>query len=739
MGLSTAKAADMSTSMVGLAGDLASFKNISSDVAKTALTGIFTGETESLKSLGIVMTQANLQEFAYSQGIRTKVQEMTQAEQVQLRYNYVMANTTNAQGDFVRTQGGAANQMRIFTESMKELGATMGAQMLPYVTAIITKINEWVQQFAQLDAKTQKIILVVAGVAAAIGPVLLVLGALSSSFSAIIAIAPAVGTAFTIMTGPIGLIVLGIAALIAIGVLLYKNWDTIKVKATELWGKIGEVWDNIKKKTSDVWNGILDFFKKWYPLLLTIALGPLGLLVSYIIGHWTEIKTKTADIWNGIKIFFATWWKTFTAWISSWEIWSYVAGAWTSFKTNVLNVFVGLASDALAWGKNIVQGLINGISGAISRAVETAKSLASGVNNAIKSMLGINSPSTVMIEFGKMVSEGLAVGIEEKSERVKTAAESLVEVIKDVSSAMVDKLGTAMDIVSKEFKIMDLRLAATTSNSEKLQEAKNVLARELGLTADEVEDLTAAYGNDLDALYDLGLESKSTALKKQELARQMSAAQEKANVLTEAYARMVEVQGENSDAAMDLKSQLLDVQIAAAEYANDLVSANEAVAESAKSVYEEYANMSEEVGKGSKSSNSSSSSASGWKYTDKYGIDHVVSSKATAEKYGQEGTIKKYEGKSAGGYALAGGAVINTPTKALLGETFEARPEIISPVKLMASTFADVLKSFASQQGMGALITGNNFYVRNDNDIKLIAQELFTLQRQAARGQGVLA
>lgn len=126
MGLSTQQAADMSTSMVGLAGDLASFKNIGIDQANTALAGIFTGETESLKQLGIVMTQANLDEYALSQGIKKKTKDLTQAEQVQLRYNYVMEKTRNAQGDFARTGGGAANQMRIFGESLKELGATMG-------------------------------------------------------------------------------------------------------------------------------------------------------------------------------------------------------------------------------------------------------------------------------------------------------------------------------------------------------------------------------------------------------------------------------------------------------------------------------------------------------------------------------------------------------------------------------------------------------------------------------------
>ena len=163
MGLSTDEAAAMSTSLVGLAGDLASFKNIGIDQANTALTAIFTGETESLKRLGVVMTQTNLDNYALSQGIQKKSLDMTQAEKVQLRYNYVMEQTRNAHGDFERTSDGAANQMRIFTESLKELGATMGENLLPIITPIIAQINDLVKRFGQASPETKKLIMIMRG------------------------------------------------------------------------------------------------------------------------------------------------------------------------------------------------------------------------------------------------------------------------------------------------------------------------------------------------------------------------------------------------------------------------------------------------------------------------------------------------------------------------------------------------------------------------------------------------
>lgn len=176
MGLTQVAAAQMSTSLVGLAGDLASFKNIGIDQANTALAGIFTGETESLKKLGIVMTEANLQSFALSKGIKTQVKDMDQASKVNLRYAFIMANTTNAQGDFARTGGGAANQMRIFQESLKQIAQQFGTVILPLFTKAIVFVNGLIKGFSELSPASKALIVGIAGVAAAIGPLLSVAG-----------------------------------------------------------------------------------------------------------------------------------------------------------------------------------------------------------------------------------------------------------------------------------------------------------------------------------------------------------------------------------------------------------------------------------------------------------------------------------------------------------------------------------------------------------------------------------
>lgn len=186
MGYSQSAAADMAQELVGLAGDLASFKNISLGEAQTALTAIFTGETESLKRLGVVMTEVNLNEYALANGIKTKYNEMTQAEKVQLRYQYVMENTANSQGDFAKTSESTANQLRILQESLKELAAVAGEEVAPMVTPIIAKLNDMIQSIGELDDGTKKAIVQAATFAATLGPLLTVTGKMTGGVATLV-------------------------------------------------------------------------------------------------------------------------------------------------------------------------------------------------------------------------------------------------------------------------------------------------------------------------------------------------------------------------------------------------------------------------------------------------------------------------------------------------------------------------------------------------------------------------
>ena len=142
MGLAMKDGKNMSLQLTALAGDMASFYNVRQDVAQTALNSIFTGETESLKKFGVVMTEANLSAFALSRGITKSYSAMSQAEKVALRYHYVLKSTANAQGDFVRTSGSWANQVRVLKEQFNQLLGILGKGLIQVLTPIVQVLNK---------------------------------------------------------------------------------------------------------------------------------------------------------------------------------------------------------------------------------------------------------------------------------------------------------------------------------------------------------------------------------------------------------------------------------------------------------------------------------------------------------------------------------------------------------------------------------------------------------------------
>lgn len=142
MGLAMKDGKNMSLQLTALSGDMASFYNVRQDVAQTALNSVFTGETESLKKFGIVMTEANLNAFALSRGITKSYSAMSQAEKVALRYHYVLKSTANAQGDFVRTSGSWANQVRILKEQFSQLLGILGKGLIQVLTPIVKVLNK---------------------------------------------------------------------------------------------------------------------------------------------------------------------------------------------------------------------------------------------------------------------------------------------------------------------------------------------------------------------------------------------------------------------------------------------------------------------------------------------------------------------------------------------------------------------------------------------------------------------
>lgn len=141
MGLTTEQAAAMSMEITGLAGDMASFYNLSGDDAFAKLRAGISGETEPLKQLGINLSVANLEQYALAQGITKTYNAMTEQEKALLRYNYLLSVTSDAQGDFARTSNSWANQTKILAEQFNSLKATIGQGLINVLTPVLKVIN----------------------------------------------------------------------------------------------------------------------------------------------------------------------------------------------------------------------------------------------------------------------------------------------------------------------------------------------------------------------------------------------------------------------------------------------------------------------------------------------------------------------------------------------------------------------------------------------------------------------
>lgn len=424
MGLSGGEAQKMAMNLVNLTGDMASFKNMRPDEIHIALTGAYTGETEALKRLGIVMTVANLEQFALSTGIKKTYKEMTQSEKIQLRYNYIMKASKNSIGDFERTQASASNQMRIFSEGMKETGARMGTILLPVFTAAVNLLNRLLDRFSTLNPHMQRVSIVIGLLAAAVGPLLIVFGSLIGAIGSIITFVGALSTPLLIIVGVVGVVIAEWVALITVFIVVAKKAGLVKMAIEGLTTiinifsnilkgnaknaidllvkKFGLSRDEAKKFVKSV-QELKDRFIIFANTLKEKAKQAFDYLVSKLKIAGTWLYNHRKEIIRVIEIVI----KLASTVISTATKVLNAAGKFVQFGVKVAKVFRdvikatinmgvdvgktlgGLASKAFTWGKNLIGSFINGI---VSKAGSLSKTLQ---NTAAKiaDFLGFSSPT----------------------------------------------------------------------------------------------------------------------------------------------------------------------------------------------------------------------------------------------------------------------------------------------------------------------------------------------------------
>lgn len=348
--------------------------------------------------------------------------------------------------------------------------------------ALAAQTGDAVGQVTTFFAENQEIIIPLAsGIGAAAGAFLLFNGAIAA-WTAIGTLATAVtaafGAAVAIVTSPVFLTVAAIGALVAVGVLLYRNWDTIKAKAIEVFNAlpapVQEAFGNIKE--------IFTTFKDWagaaFDFLAPNVKVTMGLVSAVFTAGWATIKgifTTSFDVIKGvvssgfevIKAVFSTSITVIaTVFNTGFElvkntiktafnaIKALARGDIAGFVTiigsglknavsivtggvaNIAKAFGGLASKLYNIGIDAVQGLINGVKAKISGAISVAKNLASSVSDTVKNFFVIRSPSRLFKQYGEWLSEGLALGIKGKESEAVQAALSLAQNISNTMESL---------------------------------------------------------------------------------------------------------------------------------------------------------------------------------------------------------------------------------------------------------------------------------------------------------------
>lgn len=294
------------------------------------------------------------------------------------------------------------------------------------------------------------------------GPVTFIIGLVSSLFAAFMTGGSVFGVLLAAIGGPVTLIIAAIAAIGAIGFLVWKNWDKIKAWLIMAWGAI-------KAAAVSVWNGISAFFQKWGSTILAVIMGPVAMIGLFIFKHWDQIKAVTMKVWNGIvaglkavwagivwavkayfglykTIIMGVWNGLKTASAAVWNgikaavtgVWSGIksaaTSAWGGIKSTVVNLWNSLVSTIkgkvsafVAIGSAISNGIKQGLSNTWSALVSKLKGLTNLLPAAVKSLLGIRSPSRIFAGLGEQIPAGLAMGITGSAGVVKAAIGNMVD------------------------------------------------------------------------------------------------------------------------------------------------------------------------------------------------------------------------------------------------------------------------------------------------------------------------
>jgi hypothetical protein len=370
----TTGSASKGLKLLSLATDLARARHMDLDKAALLVGKVAMGNTGTLKRYGIVLDKG------------------ATATQALAAMHQKFAGAAKTYGD---SSAGAADK---FHNSLQQLQITVGTALLPVINRLMGYLNTGLGLFQRLPGPVKTTVVALAAVAGAAA----MLAPFANGIIAVTKAMKLAALAGKIWSGvqwllnaamdanPIGLIVVAIAALVVAFVIAYKHSQTFRNIVLGAWGAI-------KSASVAVFNFLVAFFRRWGPLVLAAFTGGLGPAILWVINHWTQIKTAASNAFNA------------------------VVSLAKSFGGRILSAVGNLGSLLYSIGRDIVMGLVNGITAYWHFVTDKLNSLLHGLSSAAKKLLGIASPSKVWAQFGKYMGLGVAVGLDSTRSTVAAA------------------------------------------------------------------------------------------------------------------------------------------------------------------------------------------------------------------------------------------------------------------------------------------------------------------------------
>lgn len=433
MGLTEDEVLTMSTDIVGLAGDMASFYNLDPSEAFAKLRSGISGETEPLKQLGINMSVANLEAYALAKGIQTAYKDMTQAEQATLRYNYLMETTADAQGDFARTSDSYANQQKILQLNMENLSASIGSKLIPTLTGLTSAVNGLLSGETDISTFVDTISGVVLQAAEGILanlPALLEAGGqmLSTLLDGLREMFPTILEVCGEILGQLieGLVT-GLPEILQAGVeMLTTLVEGIASSLPTLIPTIVAVAMEIVIALTDpdVLTALIEAGLKLIVALaegLVKAIPELIRRIPEIIKNIVEtlVRLQPEILAAGIQLII-------TLGAGLIEAIPELVAMIPEIIVAIVQGFMSAIGQIVEVGKAIVMGLWEGIKAMWNWVKEKVTGLFSGLVDGIKNFLGIHSPSRVFAQIGEYAAAGLGEGFEDKMDTVSSQMQKAI-------------------------------------------------------------------------------------------------------------------------------------------------------------------------------------------------------------------------------------------------------------------------------------------------------------------------